>query len=63
MAAVVETSSYSLANGGQVASEEIPKDGTGKAWYMPVSLERHKTNKLNRSHSTRSLAFAVQGLS
>ena len=45
MAAIVDNSSKTLAGGGEVASDDIPKDGTGR-----TSIEMERKAMMRRSN-------------
>lgn len=61
---VVEKSSRTLADGGQAAAGDMPKDGTGTLDPLLVGLwpfKRQDTNESNRSRQAGPVAGAVPG--
>ena len=61
---IAEKSSKTLANGGHVANDDIPKDGTGNVLLLARLLRfaACMPNMSIRRHQARSVAGALPGL-
>lgn len=58
---IAKNSSKTLAGGGQVLSDDIPKDGTGMSFLAHSRGYLHTKSK-HRGRQARSMAFAFPGL-